>query len=133
MTSDDRLRMPPTDRLAAAVQHVNLADAAIALRAEAHASVAGHRQVVVARHGPVSMILFAFEKGGQLKEHQADGEVILHVLRGRLSVTVAAEEVVLAAGQLLALAPGERHAVDALEESDLLLCIARRLDGSSTT
>lgn len=71
------------------------------------------------------MILFAFEKSGHLKEHQADGEVIIHVLRGQLSVTVAAEEVTLAAGQLLALAPGHRHAVSALEESDMLLCIAR--------
>lgn len=126
MAAEDRLRTHPTDRLAAAVQRVDLVDAAAALRAEAHASVAGHRQLAVVRHGPVSMILFALEKGGHLKEHQADGEVIIHVLRGQLSVTVAGEEVTLAAGQLLALAPGQRHAVSALEESDMLLCIARR-------
>lgn len=125
MPADDRLRTHPTDRLATDVQRVDLADAAVALRAEAHASVSGHRQLAVVRHGPLSMILFAFEKGGYLKEHQADGEVIIHVLRGLLSVTVAAEEVALTAGQLLALAPGQRHAVRALEESDMLLCIAR--------
>lgn len=77
------------------------------------------------RHGPLSMILFAFDKGGSLKEHKADGEVIIHVLRGQLSVTVAAEEVVLSAGQLLALAPGQRHSVQAIDETDMLLCIAR--------
>ncbi len=95
------------------------------MRAEAHASVSGHRQLAVVRHGPLSMILFAFDEGGYLKEHQADGEVIIHVLRGRLTVTVASEDVTLKEGQLLALAPSQRHAVRALEESDMLLCIAR--------
>ena len=126
MTAEDRLRTHPADRLAAAVQRVDLVDAAATLRAEAHAAVAGHRQLAVVRHGPVSMILFAFETGGHLKEHEADGEVIIHVLRGRLSVTVATEVVTLAAGQLLALAPGQRHAARALEESEMLLCIARQ-------
>jgi quercetin dioxygenase-like cupin family protein len=122
---EDRLRAHPTDRLDAVVQRVDLVEAAATLRAEAHAAVSGHRQLAVVRHGPFSMILFAFEPGGYMKEHQADGEVIVHVLRGLLSVTVAAEEVTLTAGQLLALAPGQRHAVRALEESDMLLCIAR--------
>lgn len=126
MASDDRLRTHPTERLAAAVQRVDLVEAAATLRAEAHAAVAGHRQLAIVRHGPVSLILFAFDKDGHLKEHQTDGEVIIHVLRGQLSVTLGAEEVTLAAGQLLALAPGQPHAVRALEESDMLLCIVRQ-------
>lgn len=125
MTTDDRLRTHPTERLEAAVQRVDLTDAATKLRAEAHASVSGHRQLAVVRHGPFSMILFAFDKEGFLKEHEAPGEVIIHVLRGRLSVAIAADDVVLAAGQLIALAPGQRHAVRAIEECDMLLCIAR--------
>jgi quercetin dioxygenase-like cupin family protein len=126
MSADDRLRTHPSDRLATAVQRVDLAAAAATLRAEPHAPVAGHRQLAVVRHGPVSMILFAFEKDGHLKEHDADGEVIIHVLKGRLTVTLATEEVTLGAGQLLALAPGQRHAVSAAEASDMLLCIARQ-------
>lgn len=125
MTPDDRLRTHPKERLAAAVQQVDLADAAARLRAEAHASVAGHRQVALVRHGPLTMILFAFDAGGLLKEHQADGEVIIHVLRGRLSVAVAGESVELTAGTLVALAPGQRHSVSASEECDMLLTIAR--------
>lgn len=126
MAEDDRLRTHPTERLATAVQRVDLVAAAASLRAEAPAPAAGHRQLVVARHGPVSMIIFAFEPGGKLNEHQANGEVIIQVLRGLLSVTVVAEQFTLAPGQLLALAPGERHAVHALEESDMLLCISRQ-------
>lgn len=112
------------------MQHVNLVAAAAQLRAEAHASVAGHRQLAVVRHGPVSMILFAFEKDGRLKEHKSDGEVTIQVLRGQLSVEVAGETLVLRAGSLVALAPGQRHAVHALEESDMLLSIARLPEGA---
>lgn len=125
MPADDRLRTHPADRLAAAVQRIDLADASARLRAEAHASVSGHRQLALVRHGPFSMILFAFDEGGFLKEHKADGEVIIQVLKGHLLVDVAADEVSLTAGQLLALAPGQRHAVRAREETDMLLCIAR--------
>ena len=125
MTEENRLRPHPKDRLAATMQHVDLVDAAKKLRAEAHASVSGHRQLAVVRHGPVSLILFVFEKDGMLKEHQADGEVIIQVLTGQLAVTVAGDVITLGAGTLLFLAPGQRHAVRALEESDMLLSITR--------
>lgn len=126
MTADDRLRAHPKDRLAAAVRQVDLAHAATQLRAEAHASVAGHRQLALVKHGPLAVMLFAFEKDGVLKEHQADGEVVIQVLKGRLSVDVAGEAIVLTAGMLVVLTPGQRHAVRALEESDMLLTIARQ-------
>lgn len=130
MMSDDRLRAHPKDRLAAAVRQVDLAQAALQLRAEAHASVAGHRQLALVKHGPLTVMLFAFEKDGVLKEHQADGEVVIQVLKGRLSVDVAGESLVLTAGMLVALTPGQRHAVRAVEESDMLLSVARRSAGT---
>jgi len=108
------------------MQRIDLAELAATLRADVLASDGGLRKRIVVKQGPVSMVLFAFDKGGQLKEHQADGEVIVQVLRGQLSVTVAEANVSLAAGQLLTIAPGQRHAVEAIEESDMLLCIARR-------
>lgn len=125
MTDQERLRPPPKDRLAAPVQRVDLADAAARLRGEAHLPVAGHRQIALARHGPVSLILFVFEKDGFLKEHQANGEVIIQVLAGRLSVSVATEELTLGVGQVVTLAPGLVHSVRALEESDMLLTLSR--------
>ncbi len=125
MTPDKRLREHPKDRFAVEVQHFDLPAAAKQLRAEAHASISGHRQLALVRRGPLSLILFAFEKDGFLKEHQADGEVIIHVIRGRLSVAVAGETVVLTAGALVALAPGQRHSVRAEEESDVLLSVGR--------
>lgn len=126
MTADDRLREHPKDRLAAAVRQVDLRHAATQLRAEPHASVAGHRQLALVKHGPLAVMLFAFEKDGVLKEHQADGEVVIQVLKGRLVVDVAGESITLTAGMLVALTPGQRHAVRAVVESDMLLSIARR-------
>ncbi len=125
MSLDDRLRTPPRERLAGLVQHVNLGEAAATLRAEPHAAVSGHRQLALVRHGPLSLILFAFDADGSLKEHRTEGEVTIHVLRGRLAVTVDDDEFTLGGGELLSLAPGQPHAVRALEASDMLLSICR--------
>lgn len=125
MTDQDRLRTHPKDRLAAPVQLVDVADAAARLRAEPHASVSGHRQLALVRHGPVSVILFAFHKDGFIQEHQASGEVIIQVLTGRLSVAVESDVFDLGPGTLLSLAPDVPHSVRALEESDMLLTVSR--------
>jgi quercetin dioxygenase-like cupin family protein len=125
MNSPDRLREHPEDRLASPTQFVDLAAAGTALRAEPHAAVGGHRQVTVARHGPVTVILFAFEHDGLLKEHHADGEVLLQVLQGRLQVTADEDTHTMGPGTLLALAPGLAHSVRALEATDMLLTVHR--------
>ncbi len=132
MPTDDRLRVHPKERLAAPASRIALNDAAARLRAEAHPPVAGHRQLALIKHGPLAVILFAFEQGGALKEHQADGEVVIQVLKGRLTVDTDGESFVLTAGTLVALAPGQRHAVHAHEASDMLLTVARRPAGTTT-
>lgn len=127
MTQTERLREHPKDRLADPVQRVSLADAAARLRAEPHEAVSGHRQVALVRHGPVSMILFVFDRDGFLKEHSTDGEVTIHVLSGRLAVTTPTGEERLGAGELLSLAPGQSHAVRAMEPSEMLLTVCRTM------
>ena len=120
-----RLRTHPKDRLGEAVRKIDLIEAAAALRAEQHAPVAGHRQIVLVRRGPVSLILFAFEPDGLLREHRADGEVVIQTLTGRLEVTAGGDVIPLAAGQALSLAPGQAHSVRAAEASDMLLTVCR--------
>lgn len=125
MSLTDRLRPHPEDRLAAPVQLVSLAATAAQLRAEAHPSVAGHRQIAVFRHGPVTMLQFVFEAGGLLKEHQAEGVVTIHALSGRLLVIADEEPHELGPGELVALAPGVSHSVRATEASEMLLTVHR--------
>ena len=125
MTDDDRLREPPRDRLSGATQHVDLAHMAAALRAEPHDGTAGHRQIVVVRRGAMSVILFVFEEGGLLPDHRAPGDIIIHVLAGRLEVTLEHDSVELARGQFLSLAPNQPHSVRALERAEMLLTICK--------
>ncbi|MEO8635905.1 MAG: cupin domain-containing protein [Gemmatimonadales bacterium] len=123
MNSPDRLRQHPDDRLAPPVQMFALAAVAERLRAEPHPSVAGHRQLAIVRHGPVTVILFTFEVNGQMKQHRAEGAVTIHVLTGRLEVVVEDQRLELGMGELLALAPGLPHSLRALESSDMLLTV----------
>ena len=121
----ERLRPHPEDRLASPVQVVDLAAAAAELRAELHAPVAGHRQIAVVRHGPVTIIQFVFDEGGLLKQHRADGVVTIHVLEGRLKVIVDEEAREISRDEIMALAPGVLHSVLALAPSDMLLTVHR--------
>ena len=119
--AEDRLRKPPAERFAGEEHHIDLDAALAALRREPHASVNGHRQITVSHHGPVRLVLFAFDDGGRLPEHRAPGFVTIHVLRGTLRVTTPVRTYSLAAGSLLALDPGIPHDVEATGETDMLL------------
>lgn len=125
MTNDDRLREPPRDRLAGASQVLDLADMAAALRAEPHAATTGHRQIAVARRGPLSVLLFVFDRDGHIPEHRTPGDVLIQVVSGELEVTLSDDVITLVSGQLLTLAPHQPHAVRALEPTDMLLTIIR--------
>jgi len=124
----ERLRPHPEDRLASPVQVVDLAAAAAELRAEPHAPVAGHRQIAVVRHGPVTIIQFVFDEGGLMKEHSAEGVVTIQVLSGMLQVVVEDEARDVGPDELMALAPGVMHSVLALAPSDMLLTVHRLPD-----
>lgn len=130
MSADDRLRVHPKERLSGGVQHVDLADAATRLRAEPHAATNGHRQVAIVRHGPFSILLFVFERGGVLKEHRTDGEVTIQVLAGELEVMVGTGAAVIGRGELLSLPPGQSHSVRAMDASEMLLTICHRASES---
>ena len=120
-TSEDRRRPRPSDRFAGAEHALDLPAALRALRAESGVSANGHRQITLLHHGPVRLVLFAFAAGGRLPEHQAPGWITIHVLRGSLRVRTPDARHELAEGQVLALAPGVPHDVDAEDEADMLL------------
>ena len=119
--AEDRLRKPPAERFAGEEHHLDLAAALASLRREPHPPVAGHRQITVSHHGPVRLVLFAFDTGGRMPEHSTLGFVTIHVLRGALRVGTPQRRYELTAGSLLALDPGIPHDVEAIEESDMLL------------
>ncbi|HEV8499923.1 MAG TPA: AraC family ligand binding domain-containing protein [Gemmatimonadaceae bacterium] len=120
--AEERLRPHPSDRFAGAEHLLDLTGALRSLRAETRpAGANGHRQITLLHRGPVRLVLFAFDEGGRMPQHQAQGWVTIHVMRGVLRVKTPDAEHVLNEGQLLALAPNIRHDVDAVDESDMLL------------
>jgi quercetin dioxygenase-like cupin family protein len=118
---EERLRPHPSDRFAGAEHALDLPAALRALRAETKPGANGHRQITLLHHGPVRLLLFAFDEGGRIPQHHAPGWVTIHVLRGILRVQTPDRRYVLNEGELLALAPNVAHDVDAVDDSDMLL------------
>ena len=118
--AEERLRPRPANRMAGDENTLDLRAELRALRAEPR-STDGHRQIALLHRGPVRLVLYAFEPGGRIPQHQAPGWVTIHVLRGELRVKAPDGEHVLREGQLLMLAPSVPHDVDAVAESDMLL------------
>lgn len=125
MPDAQRLRPHPEDRFAAPVQQFDLPATLAALRLEPHHAVAGHRQIAIFRRGPVTVLAFDFEPRGCLKEHRADGVVIIQALSGQLRVTTGDASHDLPEGHLVALEPGVLHSVHALTASSMLLTVCK--------
>ena len=120
----DRLRPPPSERFAGPEHRIDLTAALASLRVEHHDSTERHRQITVFHKGPLRMVLFAFEAGAGLPSHRAPGFVVIHTLRGRITVKTLNDTHDLAAGQLVTLDPEVVHDVTAVESSDMLLTIS---------
>jgi quercetin dioxygenase-like cupin family protein len=70
------------------------------------------------------LVLITMETGARIKEHHADGSISIHVLEGALRIHVEAQAQDLHAGQILTLAPGIKHDVEARADSAFLLTIS---------
>ena len=134
MTSSNPSRPPPGEtsgssqrapqRLAAPALSFDLTVEANLLRAE-QAWRDGDRNANSLVHEPdFRIVLTALRAGARLAEHGAEGRVSIHTLSGRLRLTLPDQTVDLPAGHILALEPGIRHDVEAVEESTFLLTIA---------
>lgn len=70
------------------------------------------------------LLLITMETGARMKEHHADGTVSIHALQGILCVRVTEEAHDLHVGQILTIAQGIKHDVEAREDSAFLLTIS---------
>lgn len=123
MSENDRLRPHPQDRFDAPMLHFDLHTLADNLRAEAHGSVGGHRQIAIWKGAQTTLVLFVFDAGGEIPMHRTDGVVTLQVLRGRLQVDAEGSSSSLQPGQLMVLVPGISHRVKASEAGEMLLTV----------
>jgi quercetin dioxygenase-like cupin family protein len=118
-----RLRRAPVERFAGTEHVYNLADIAAQLRAEPHPASDGHRQMTIAHHGSVALVLFDFEADSRLVDHVADGLVTIQTLAGHVQVKTSEGEHELGVGTILVLSPGVAHDLHANVASQVLLTV----------
>lgn len=69
-------------------------------------------------------ILIDLRTGEEMGDHAVHERATINVVSGRIAITCADETVDCAMGTLISLEPGERHAIRALADSQLLLLLA---------
>ena len=72
----------------------------------------------------LNILLMVLKKGARLAEHRTRGPVAVHVLSGSIRFTATNESSELSSGSIVALDREVVHALEALEESALLLITA---------
>lgn len=72
----------------------------------------------------VRVVAFAMDAGQELTDHSAPRPVVVNVIEGTLTFTVGGDQHDLSAGDLVYLAPNERHAVLALTPCRFVLVLS---------
>ena len=115
-----RPRVPPRERFKWTERVFNLDKAFADLPGES-TSRQGHMQKALYRLGPTTTAIFAFEKGSTIDQHTMEGEAIIHVMSGRLSVRTAKGKRDLRTNDLMLLDPGVPLDLKALEPTRMLM------------
>lgn len=76
---------------------------------------------VVVDNPALRVVLFAFDEGELLTDHSSPRAVVVQLLSGAIRFTVGEEEHAMVPGDVIYLAPGERHALVADAPSHLSL------------
>ena len=104
---------------ALARQHLKVARAAGSGRS-AHTIYGGHEHVL-------RQTLIALRAGSNLDEHENPGEATVQVLSGRVTLVAGTTRWNGSPGDLL-IVPDSRHALDAVEDSVVLLTVGKTID-----
>jgi quercetin dioxygenase-like cupin family protein len=73
--------------------------------------------------GQLELMRIVLAAGHSLPPHRVAGEITVHCIEGSVWLRAEAGEHLLAAGDIVLLPGGDRHALDAIEDSSLLVTI----------
>ena len=83
------------------------------------------RTTTLIKTGRMEVVRIVMKAGKQISEHEAPGEIIVQCLEGDITFTTMGEAKKLRTGDMLYLAANEPHALEAIEDSSVLLTIVR--------
>lgn len=77
----------------------------------------------LAQNEQVSLTLFAFEKGEEIRTHVSQGDAMVTILDGAGRMTIAGKEYMLTSGETMVIPARTPHAVYAQERFKMLLTV----------
>lgn len=89
------------------------------------------QQLPLVRTGDVEIVQFVIPAGAELPTHEAQGEIVLHCLEGRIEVRALKMSRELTAGQLLYLTTNEPFSMRGMEDASMLAIIIVPKEGPS--
>ncbi len=78
-----------------------------------------------AQNTVMSLTLFAFDKGEGLSTHTAAGDAFVQVLDGEASITIGEKQIVVKAGEVVAMPANVPHALHAVQRFKMLLVVIK--------
>lgn len=84
---------------------------------------AGRSGRTLVKDGPLRVTLVALAPGGSLAAHSAAGPIAVQVLSGEVRLTIGADEWVMSAGEMLAIAADVEHSVASVSGGSFLLTV----------
>ena len=82
----------------------------------------------LAQGRPLSLTVFAFDKGEEISSHTASGDAMVVILDGTAEITIGDEKLVLTKGETVVMPAGVPHALLAIEQFKMLLNVVFSLD-----
>lgn len=77
----------------------------------------------LAQGKPVSVTLFAFDKGEEISAHSSPGDAMVYILDGESEVTVGSETFTVKQGEVIVMPNGIPHGLVAKERFKMLLIV----------
>jgi len=77
----------------------------------------------LAQGKPLSVTLFAFDRGEEISSHSAAGDALVYILDGQAEITVGEEKFIVSKGETIVMPAHVPHALLAIEKFKMLLIV----------